>query len=132
MRMFGWSNPCLKRAEKLDAVGQRIWRGESDDTNHVSDRGGGDGDSRRVGWSWWLSGKAHLGRGFGSSAQRSLHLLLRVCGVHAHSVMSLRLYQHPYGGILADPALNCGGSSYTANTVVSPRARYASCMRFVG
>lgn len=45
---------------------------------------------------------------------------------------TLTLYQHAYGGILASPAPNCGGSAYTANTVVSLTARYASCMRFVG
>lgn len=45
---------------------------------------------------------------------------------------TLTLYAHPYGYILASPAPNCGGNSYTANTVVSLQARYASCMTFAG
>jgi hypothetical protein len=45
---------------------------------------------------------------------------------------SLTLYQHPYAGVLASPAPNCGGTSYTAGSVVSVRVQYASCMRFVG
>lgn len=45
---------------------------------------------------------------------------------------TLTLYQHPYAAVLASPAPNCGGSSYTAGTLVSVRAQYASCMHFVG